>query len=192
MAVKHSTIESTLERGKYFSGWYSVLAWIIFALGISEVFGIIVVLLLYGFGIIYFNYLLILIIVSVVCAAGVLYAIYLIMRTRTHKRYIENLLQDAIELTASVKEVGESALKSGMFMRAVCIAVNFCYENKTEIKLSGTTVNGSFKKRYDRCFLKYCNKTVKILYSPTYDQVLFPKQNLMLPTFDEIEIRENR
>ena len=106
MAVKHSTIESTLERGKYFSGWYSVLAWIIFALGISEVFGIIVVLLLYGFGIIYFNYLLILIIVSVVCAAGVLYAIYLIMRTRTHKRYIENLLQDAIELTASVKEVG--------------------------------------------------------------------------------------
>ena len=77
-------------------------------------------------------------------------------------------------------------------MRAVCIAVNFYYENKTEIKLSGTTVNGSFKKRYDRCFLKYCNKTVKILYSPTYDQVLFPKQNLMLPTFDEIEIRENR
>ncbi len=190
MAVKHSAIESTLEKGKYFSGSYNVLVWISFALCVSEVFGILVVLLLYGLGIIYVDYLLILIIVSVVCAAWSVYAIYLIVRTRKHRRYIELLLQDAIELTASVKQVGENALKSGIFMRAVCIEVTFCYENDKKTKCSGTTVNGSFKKRYDKYFLKYCNKSVKILYSPAYDQVLFPKQNLTLPTFDEIEIKE--
>lgn len=192
MEVKHSTIESTLERGKYFSGWYSVLVWILFALCVSEVLGIIAVLLLSGLGIIYVEYLLILIIVSIVSGVCAIYALYLIVRIRHHRKYIKTWLQDAIELTASVKEVGENALKSGIFVRAVCIAVNFCYQNKAEIKFSGTTVKGSFKKRYDKYFLKYCNKTVKILYSPTYDQVLFPKQDLMPPTSCEIKIREDK
>ena len=68
MAVKHSAIESTLEKGKYFSGSYNVLVWISYAVFCLEIIRILSVLLLFVLGLIYAVYSLILLLVLCICA----------------------------------------------------------------------------------------------------------------------------
>lgn len=176
--LKHFAIESTLEKGKYFSSEFSVIIYTLLLFCILALLSIFIVLILYMLDIIYVNYSFILIVLFVLILVVTGYVIYQINKMTRHKKYIELLLQDVVELTAFIKEIGENPFK-GIYFKAVCIEVVFCYKGRRIVKESGRIVKGTFKKLYDRCFAKYCNKTVKIFYSPQYNCVLFPKQKLM-------------
>lgn len=193
MEVKHSTIESTLERGKYFSGCIYVSFWIVFYLVILIPILSLIFAIVYAFGGIDLKYpdsvfqLTIPSGIAIIIAA--LWFRFLILKTIRYRQNIELWLGDAVLLYAHVKEIDR---KLQGRPSTICIEASFRYNKKKITKQSGCWHKGVFKKKYDLVFRKYAGHQVKILYSPTYDQVLFPKQNLMLPTFDEIEIRENR
>lgn len=193
MEVKHSTIESTLERGKYFSGCVYASFWIVFYLVILIPILSLIFAIVYAFGGIDLKYpdsvfqLTIPSGIAIIIAA--LWFRFLILKTIRYRQNIELWLGDAVLLYAHVKEIDR---KLQGRPSTICIEASFRYNKKKITKQSGCWHKGVFKKKYDLVFRKYAGHQVKILYSPTYDQVLFPKQNLMLPTFDEIEIRENR
>lgn len=69
-------------------------------------------------------------------------------------------LDDAVPLYAKIKEVGRS---SASWFTTVKIRVEFSYKKEKHVKYS----------EYSAAFLKYANKTVDILYSPKYDEILF-------------------
>ena len=193
MAVKHSAIESTLEKGKYFSGGIYASFWIVFYLVILIPILSLIFAIVYAFGGIDIKYpdgVLQLIIPSgIAMIIAVLWFRFFILKTIRYKRNIELWLGDAILLYAHVNEIYRKS--QGYRPSTICIEVSFRYNKKKITKQSGCWHKGAFKKKYDLVFRKYACHQVKILYSPTYDQVLFPKQNLTIPTFDEIEIKEN-
>ena len=191
MTIKHSTIESTLERGKYFSGGYYVLMWVAFCAAIMIPAISVVLLILYAFGIIEIEFpedvLLFIIMNSVAIVSAIaLYCIFILKKKR-YQRLIELWLQDAVLLYGRVHETGRK--NNGDRASTISIEVSFRYNKKKYVRQSGRYVKGLFRKKYDFVFQRYTNHEVKILYSPVYDQVLFPKQILMQSDSEKLQSR---
>lgn len=194
MAVKHSTIESTLERGKYFSGCIYASSWIVFYLVILIPILSLIFAIVYAFGGIDIKYpdgvLQLTIPSGIAIIIAILWFRFFILKTIRYRQNIELWLGDAVLLYAHVKEIDRKT--QGYRPSTICIEASFRYNKKKITKQSGCWRKGVFKKKYDLVFRKYAGHQVKILYSPAYDQVLFPKQNLISPTSSEIKIREDK
>ena len=174
--MKHIDIAATLERGRYFSGAYFALVFVLFVLSLVAFIGIVIVMVLHVIGLIYENSPYALgVFIALLCFALIIFAFscYYVMRILSHRKFIEQCLPDTIRLCAEVKEIGENHLR-GLIIRAVSIKVTFVFNDEEHMKISGKIVNGKQKILYAQCFEKYCGKVIEILYSPTFDAVLFP------------------
>jgi len=81
-------------------------------------------------------------------------------------------LEDAIEINAYSKKIGENRL--GFQPKAVKIQVTFMLNGKTYIRESTVKVFGG-EKGYLGTYKKYADREIRILYSPKYDEVLILK-----------------
>lgn len=94
-----------------------------------------------------------------------LFAVELIKGCK-NRLYAKKCLSDAIEIITIAKFFDKDT-NWGLSYKGIKISVSFHYQNK---KLRKHSI-------YDRCFKRYVGKEVKILYSPTYDEVLLFKEN---------------
>ena len=83
-----------------------------------------------------------------------------------NRLYAKKCLSDAIEII-TVTKFFDKDTNRGFSYRGIKISVSFRYQNKTVRKHS----------IYDLCFRRYVDKEVRILYSPTYDEVLLCKES---------------
>ena len=89
-----------------------------------------------------------------------------IIRGCKNRLYAKKCLSDAIEIT-TVAKFCDKDTNWGFSYKGIKILVSFHYQNKKVRKRS----------IYDRCFRRYIDKEVRVLYSPTYDEVLLCKEN---------------
>ena len=83
-----------------------------------------------------------------------------------NRLYAKKCLSDAIEII-TVAHFFDKDTNRGFSYQGIKISVSFHYQNKKMRKHS----------IYDMCFSRYIDKEVRILYSPTYDEVLLCKEN---------------
>ena len=114
--------------------------------------------------------------IVIVCGVAVLcWAVTIIVGfcyNRAKKRYleIEKWLQDAVECRASIKRLDIEDIKYQSYQ----IEVEFDYKDRNIKKISNRfnmVIDG-----YPKIFAKYHNKTVNILYSEKYDEVMILKK----------------
>ena len=94
-----------------------------------------------------------------------LFAVELIKGCK-NRLYAKKCLSDAIEIT-TVAKFCDKDTNWGFSYKGIKILVSFHYQNKKVRKQS----------IYDLCFRRYIDKEVRILYSPTYDEVLLCKES---------------
>ena len=92
-----------------------------------------------------------------------LFAVELI-RACKNRLYAKKCLSDANEII-TVAKFCDKDTNWGLSYKGIKILVSFKYQNKKVRKRSV----------YDRCFERYIDKEVRILYSHTYDEVLLCK-----------------
>lgn len=117
--------------------------------------------------------------ISVLIIIGVLYAIH---RNNRLKKKILLWLDDAVLLPAKT-QVSGSFRTYGHPVAETKLLVEFYYKGKKIIRESGDkTKKDHWYKRngYFKVLSKYGNRDIRILYSPTYDQVLILKKNRLL------------
>lgn len=127
---------------------------------------------------VYYYYLIVL---AIFFAILVGISIQVVAHQSKARRDIKRWLVDAVELEAYCEEIEGSSdtLKQGSIGR---VQVLFTYngENKTLMSQYGANVKFGMAAKYGTgtFFSEYVNKTVKILYSPKYNEVMFLKNIL--------------
>ena len=89
-------------------------------------------------------------------------------KNKKNRNHINNCLADAVELKAKVIRLDSTPLHASSDQ----LEVYFQFDDRNLIRTSRprTWIDGSW-----RLFSKYHNRTIKILYSPSYDEVMIPK-----------------
>ena len=98
--------------------------------------------------------------------------VYIKLKNIKIKKKISAWLDDAIELIAFCKIIGENRL--GIQPKATKVKVEFKFDNINHIKFSTAKVFGG-QTGYLGTFNKYSNKVLRIAYSPRYDEVMILK-----------------
>lgn len=99
--------------------------------------------------------------------------VYVEIKNRKLKSKIQLWLEDAVEIKAYSKKIGENRL--GMQPKATKIQVRFTIDGNHYVKESTYKVFGGWEG-YVGCFNKYADKEVEILYSPKYDEVMILRE----------------
>jgi hypothetical protein len=100
------------------------------------------------------------------------FLVFAIVKNNEHKKKVLLWLEDAIEVNAYSKNIGENRL--GIQPKAVKIQVKFKINNKVYTRESTAKVFGGWEG-YLGVYKKYADKEIKILYSQKHDQVLILK-----------------
>ena len=111
--------------------------------------------------------------------------LFLILRNEKIRKEIKLWLQDAVELGAFceilLSDHTDTPLLDAIFSlppSKAKIRVKFKYNGKHYSKDSGyKNKNGEFKNDYQAVWVKYADKSINILYSPKYDEVIVLKNN---------------
>ena len=98
--------------------------------------------------------------------------IYIKVKDKKLKNKIMIWLEDAVEIKAYSKKVGENRL--GLQPKAIKIQVQFSLNGLNYIKESTAKVFGGWDG-YVGCFNKYADREVNILYSPKYNEIMIIK-----------------
>lgn len=98
--------------------------------------------------------------------------VLLIIENNKLRKKITLWIEDAIELKAYSKNIGENRL--GIQPKAVKIQVRFKIQDQTFTRESTAKVFGG-QKGYLGIYKKYSDREINILYSPKYDEVLILK-----------------
>lgn len=170
-----SKISGTLEKGRFYSG--GLLKFLYF----STIICALVVPLAIAAGIANIktegvaNVIVIIIMASVLFGGVAAIFLYIIKKNENLKKEIKIYLQDAVLLEAQTKDVGSLSVYR-RFYDGTKIRVSFRYNGKVITKESGNPKKiGRINNGYDKVFWKYINRTINILYSPQYEQVMFLK-----------------
>lgn len=81
---------------------------------------------------------------------------------------IESFLLDAVEVSGVVRRIDLENINYKPYQVQVTFEFNGKQYNK--ISSSGTPIMG-----YRKCFVKYCKNKINLLYSASYDEILFLK-----------------
>jgi hypothetical protein len=100
--------------------------------------------------------------------------VFLKLKNNKLKEKITMWLEDALEVKAYSKKIGENEL--GFQPKGTKIQVSFKIEGKPYIKDSTAKVFGGWEG-YIGTFNKYADREIDILYSPRYDEVLILKNH---------------
>lgn len=99
-------------------------------------------------------------------------SIFIICKDKKIKSKIQTWLEDAVEIKAYSKKIGENRV--GIQPKATKIQVQFTLNGIQYRRDSTAKVFGGWEGYID-CFNRYADKDVTILYSPKYDEVLILK-----------------
>lgn len=101
--------------------------------------------------------------------------LFILVKNNKLVNNIKLWLQDAVELEAYSKKIGE--VRSGMFSSlSTKIQVRFSVDGKVYKRESSAKITG-IPQGYTSWFNKYADREVKILYSPKYEEVLILKDS---------------
>ena len=165
--VNMERIEFSLSKGRLFRKSDFVLATILFVAGILLILGLIL-----SFFLDLSNYERICVIFGGCVLSIPSFALSLsqLFHQKKLRKMINIWIDDALELDARVIYGG--SINYGLSGTRPLIVVKFSYQDKIYEKKS---FDG--KKKSDIILNKYINKKIKILYSPTYDEVLILKDD---------------
>lgn len=169
---KKPKIVASLRYGRLISGWLLGLFIFSCVLDVGGILFSIIIYTLIRLGIIppdedeiillYFG------IVFVLCLA---LSLFFLIRRAMLKKKMMLWRQDAVYLTAHSKTLGVK--NNPPALPAYAIEIDFVYNERLIIKRSGNPEKP--KSGYDPIFGHYANREIKILYSPSYDQVMILK-----------------
>lgn len=173
------SIDASLQYGQYFSGKWMVLFISLIAYCVVLILAFFIWLILVNCGIEQYDNdahvsMTCCLCVAVLVIIGMLYVMY---KNNRLKKKILLWLNDAVKLHATTR-VLESFRTFGHPIAETKLLVEFYYINKRIICESGdNTKKDHWYKRngFFKVLSKYGNKEIKILYSPTYEQVLILK-----------------
>ena len=160
-------IEFSLSKGKIFNRSQKVPFWI------GLIFGCLFLLICFFIILIddlTFTDIVAITICSLFVCVGIIFSLYQLIQQVQLKNKISLWIKDAVELSATA--IYDKSMNFGILGTLPSIIVSFSYQDKTYRKKS---FGG--KRRLDRLLQKYINKKIKILYSPTYDEVLILKDD---------------
>ncbi len=177
--IKLNRIDATLKYGQFFtSGWLVFFYSLIAFCAIMPVSSIVYLILVFlGIEIPDSETTLSLTCSNIVCCATILGVIYVLYRNCKLKKKILIWLEDAIELTAETTTL-DRFRTFGHPIAETKLQVEFYYCGVLKIQSSYDDAkedhwykrNGFFK-----ILSKYADRTIKILYSPKYDEILILK-----------------
>lgn len=153
-----SKIVASLTYGKVLSGKWMAFLYVLCFLEFLFLVGIILMGIYdnvsYFFGLLF-------------CTLVIVPSLWLIKRFRGIRRKVSLWVQDAVELPATSVYVATQKLAVISFgaNHMIKVSIRFKFDGKTKRQMS----------IFDSVFRKYCDREIKILYSPTYDQVLILK-----------------
>lgn len=99
---------------------------------------------------------------------------YLIWRNKKIELKVQEYLIDAEELYAETRIVNDLGIV-GRIQDGVKIEIRFQLNNRKYVRISGNPNKKTLRNGYDKVFLMYANRIVRILYSPKYDQIMILK-----------------
>ena len=100
---------------------------------------------------------------------------FLVVRDKKLKKEVKLYLENAVLLEARTEDIGNMSVYR-RFYDGTKIRVSFRYNGKVITKESGNPKKaGRINNGYDKVFWKYINRTINILYSPQYGQVMLLK-----------------
>lgn len=167
--MKKYSIAASLEYGRYFSKWWVVFFYV--GLFLSSIgFAIFILLAIEEANTVF---LLGLFLPGLMSLAS----LYLIINNHKLAIKIKLWLKDSVELNAKSTEIDAYKYSAGISkVDKRKIRIIFVFNGKKIIKISGkpgyNRVFYNTKAGYEGIFKKFANKSIKILYSEKYDQVL--------------------
>lgn len=179
--INHCDIFATSDRGNYFSGAVIVLLWVLLGLCVSIFLLLIVIAVIYTPKV--FDYWVFVPVVSAI--AGSVYSLYYIAKMRVHRKEIEEALTDAVLIEAYIGKTDVGSARS-LLRNGICLAVTFSYNNEKRVMVCGRYVKDKLKALHFRRF-GYCDKYIKVLYSPKFNRILFLKNTMEQKQGKEIE-----
>lgn len=173
------SIDASLQYGQYFSGKWMVLFISLIAYCVVLILAFFIWLILVKCGIEQYDNdahvsMICCLCISILVIIGMLYVMY---KNNRLKKKILLWLNDAVKLHATTR-VLESFRTFGHPIAETKLLIEFYYNDKKIICESGdNTKKDHWYKRngFFKILSKYGNKNIKILYSPTYNQVLILK-----------------
>lgn len=177
--IKLNRIDATLKYGQFFTGKWIVFFYslIVFCavMPISSIVYLFLVLL--NIEIVDNETILVLICSSTVCILIILGVLFVLHKNCKLKKKIAMWLEDAVELTAQTITL-DTFRTLGHPVAETKLQVKFNYYgiNKVQSSFDETKKDHWYKRNgYFKILSKYSNRTIKIMYSPKYDQVLILK-----------------
>ena len=173
MKIKKYRVDSSLEYGVFYRAWLQVVAVIGFLFDVIGIIGVAIVSSIEKRQDMGLGYAFLILILPVF--------VYLYFISRKQRKEVKKALKDAVVITAQTtitdmrgKAVGTRF--NNILTEKQRLAVKFFYNGEKIIKLSAPqNIKRPFIKN-KRMFLKYGNRKVQILYSPTENHVLLIKQ----------------
>lgn len=173
------SIDASLLYGQFFSGKWAAFLYAQFFAHIGILITCFIYYLLVKFGIEDGEAVLSMICCSILLGIALAIIGFILLKNFNLKKKILLWLKDAVELTAETI-VLDSFKTFGHPFAETKLLVKFVYKRETITRTSeDKTKKDHWYKRngYFKVLSKYGNKTIKILYSPFYDQVLILKNS---------------
>lgn len=163
-----NSVES-LEYGLVLSSGLLAVMYVILCVLVLAISTLIVIMILVPESMIYG-------LVAIICALIVLCVlIYVIVYHHKLRSKIERWLRNAIPCNAVCNRDSSISMPYAPMRTGTKLRVEFEYDGKTLVRLSGRRSEGTKTSGYSWVFNKYVNRKIIVLYSPIYDQVLLPK-----------------
>ena len=177
------SVHASLQYGQYFTGMWTILFYSLIIYCTVLILSCFVWLILVKCGIEPFNdgTLLSMICTLSISALIILGVLFVIYKNNKLKKHILLCLNDAVMLQATTQVI-DSFRTYGHPVAETKLMVEFFYDGKIIRRESGDkTKKDHWYKRngYFKILSKYANRTVYILYSPSYDQVFILKNKLL-------------
>lgn len=177
------SVHASLQHGQYFSGLWLAVFYFLIVMGVGMILLAIIVSILMSLGLEKYDKdsVVILIAFSVIGAFAIIVALYFLIKNNKLKKHILLCLNDAVMLQATTQVI-DSFRTYGHPVAETKLMVEFFYDGKIIRRESGDkTKKDHWYKRngYFKILSKYANRTVYILYSPSYDQVFILKNKLL-------------
>ncbi len=176
---KLNKIDASLKQGQLFTGKWSLFFYLLISFCALVPSGSILYLLLVFFKVEVFDSETIIVLTcsSTICLLIILGTSYVLHRNYKLKKKILLWLEDAIELTAQTTTL-DRFRTLGHLVAETKLQVEFYYDGikKMQSSYDDTKKDYWFKRNgYFKVLSKYADKSINILYSPKYEQVLILK-----------------
>lgn len=162
-----SKIDASLSQGNFITGKKAIFLYLMFVVALS--FPLLSVIVLFFPSDLDYTIIFALIGGNIMFLALFTVLVYICIKNSRLKQKIIVWLEDAIEIKAYSKKIGENRL--GFQPKATKIQIVFKFADQTYVRDSAGKVFGGWQG-YLGTYTKYADREIRILYSPKYDEIL--------------------